>query len=50
VPLYSLTPALVAAALAAPGAVLETRIRGTGRDGTPACATVPLLMPWAPAG
>jgi hypothetical protein len=47
VPLYSLTPALVAAAIAAPGTVLETRIRGTGRDGTPACATVPLLAPWA---
>jgi hypothetical protein len=25
----------------------ELRIRGTGRDGTPACATVPLLAPWA---
>jgi len=49
VPLYSMSPALVAAALAAPGSVLETRIRGTGRDGTPACATVPLLTPWAPA-
>ena len=49
VPLYSMTPALVAAAIAAPGTVLETRIRGTGRDGTPACATVPLLAPWAPA-
>lgn len=49
VPLYSMTPELVAAAIAAPGTVLETRIRGTGRDGTPACATVPLLAPWAPA-
>jgi hypothetical protein len=47
VPLYSMTPALVAAAIAAPGAVLETRVRGTGRDGSPACATVPLLVPWA---
>jgi hypothetical protein len=49
VPLYSMTPALLTAALAAPGTVLETRIKGSGRDGTPACATVPLLMPWAPA-
>jgi len=49
VPLYSLTPALLAAAIAKPGTVLETRIKGTGRDGSPACATVPLLAPWAPA-
>lgn len=49
VPLYSMTSALIAAALAAPGTVLETRIRGIGRDGTPACATVTLLVPWAPA-
>jgi hypothetical protein len=49
IPLYSMTPALVAKAIAAPGTVLETSIRGTGRDGTPACATVPLLAPWAPA-
>ena len=41
VPLYSMTPA--------PDTVLETRIRGIGRDGTPACATVPLLVPWVPA-
>jgi len=46
VPLYSITPALVASVLAAPGALLETRIQGKGRDGTPACATVPLLQPW----
>lgn len=26
-----------------PGAALEARIRGTGRDGSPCCATVPLL-------
>jgi hypothetical protein len=49
IPLYSMTPELVVAALAKPGTVLETRIKGTGRDGTPACATVPLLAPWAPA-
>jgi hypothetical protein len=49
VPLYSITPALVSSALATPGALLETRISGTGRDGTPACATVPLLQPWTRA-
>ena len=49
VPLYSMTKALVRAAIATPGTVLETSIRGTGRDGSPACATVPLLAPWAPA-
>lgn len=47
VPLYSITPALLDDALAAPGGVLATRIAGTGRDGSPACATVPLLTPWA---
>jgi hypothetical protein len=47
VPLYSVTPELVAEALAKTGALLATRINGTGRDGTPACATVPLLAPWA---
>jgi hypothetical protein len=25
---------------------LETRVLGRGRDGSPACATVPLLEPW----
>lgn len=38
-----ITPALVDQTLATPGAVLEARIQGTGRDGTPCCATVPLL-------
>jgi hypothetical protein len=38
-----ITPALVAETLATPGAVLEARIAGTGRDGTPCCATIPLL-------
>jgi hypothetical protein len=47
VPLYSIAPELVAAALSTSGAVLETKINGIGRDGTPACATVRLLEPWA---
>ncbi len=34
---------LVDAALGTPGAVLQARIEGTGRDGGPACASVPLL-------
>lgn len=29
-----------------PGAVLKVTVSGTGRDGTPACATVPLLGGW----
>jgi hypothetical protein len=47
VPLYSIAPALVAEALAGTGSVMSASIRGTGRDGTPACATVPLVAPWA---
>ncbi len=34
---------LLRAVGATPGACLEARIAGTGRDGGPACATVPLL-------
>ncbi len=43
VPLTGIPPALLARARATPGAVLEARIAGTGRDGGPACASVPLL-------
>ena len=43
VPLTGITSTLVAAALASPGLVIEARIEGTGPDGGPACATVPLL-------
>lgn len=43
VPLAGITRAQVEETLATPGAVLEARIQGTGRDGGPACATVPLL-------
>ncbi|HEV7590563.1 MAG TPA: DUF5990 family protein [Longimicrobium sp.] len=35
--------ALIEEVLGTPGAVLEARIRGAGRDGGPCCATVPLL-------
>jgi hypothetical protein len=34
---------LVEQVLAGPGVVLEGRIAGTGRDGGPACASVPLI-------
>jgi hypothetical protein len=30
----------------AKGGVLETQIEGTGRDGGPACGTVPLIGRW----
>ena len=43
VALAGITPAVLAAWRATPGAVLEARIAGTARDGGPACATVPLL-------
>lgn len=34
---------LIEETLATPGAVLEARIAGTGRDGTPCCASVKLV-------
>ncbi|HET7462894.1 MAG TPA: DUF5990 family protein [Longimicrobium sp.] len=43
VKLSGITRELVDAALAEAGAVLEARFGGVGRDGGPACATVPLL-------
>ena len=43
VPLGGITSDLIEAALAAGDVVLEARIEGTGRDGGPACASVPLL-------
>src|SRR5690242_10619647 len=43
VPLTSISWELIEQVLSTPDAVLEARIAGTGRDGGPACATVPLL-------
>jgi Family of unknown function (DUF5990) len=43
VKLGTITRDMVKAALRDPGAVLEARFEGTGPDGTPSCATVPLL-------
>lgn len=47
VPLAGITPALVQAALDAPRGMLAATIAGTGRDGGPACASVPLLSAWS---
>ena len=43
IPLAGLTAALLDRWRTTPGAWLEARVAGTGRDGGPACATVPLL-------
>lgn len=45
IPFRGITPQLVEELERTPGAVLEVRIAGTGRDGGPACASVPLLEP-----
>ena len=37
-------------ALLTPGAVIAATLPGRGRDGTPACATVRPLTPWASIG
>jgi len=47
VPLSGITWELIERALSAPGVVLEAQIKGTGKDGGPACATVPLLGGWS---
>jgi hypothetical protein len=41
--LAGIDSALLKKALAAPDATLEAEIEGTGKDGGPACATVPVL-------
>ena len=46
VPLAGVTWALIDEVLATRGGVLEAQIAGTGRDGGPACATVPLAQAW----
>lgn len=46
VPLSGISSQLVRLALRTPHGILEARIAGTGRDGGPACATVPLLSQW----
>jgi hypothetical protein len=46
IPLTGITRDMVRRASAAGGAVLEARIRGTGRDGSPACASVKDFAGW----
>jgi hypothetical protein len=46
VPLAGVTWALIEQAISTPGGVIEAQIAGTGRDGGPACATVPLAHGW----
>jgi hypothetical protein len=45
IPLQEITWALIKKAIK-PGHTLTARIQGTGKDGGPACATVPLLDGW----
>jgi hypothetical protein len=46
VPLSGITAVLIRAALDS-ASVLQASIRGTGKDGGPSCATIPLLSDWA---
>jgi len=46
VPLTAVNASLIRQAAARSGAVIEAQIAGTGSDGGPACATVPLLSGW----
>jgi hypothetical protein len=46
VPLGGLTWALLRSARRKRGAVVEARIDGEGREGGPACGTVPLVGSW----
>ena len=46
IPLAGLTWPLIEGVWKKPGARLEARYQGTGKDGGPACATVPLLGGW----
>jgi hypothetical protein len=46
IPLSGITPDMIRRASAAGGAVLEACVPGTGRDGTPACASVKAFEGW----
>jgi len=46
VPLRDITWEMVGKALSDGGLVLETRVSGTGKDGTPSCATVKPFSGW----
>lgn len=46
IPLSGVASSLIEQAASSPNAVIEAQIAGTGRDGGPACATVPLVSGW----
>ena len=46
VPLSGISSRIVQSVLSTPYDIVEAHIAGTGRDGGPACATVPLLSEW----
>ena len=46
IPLRGITAKMIASVLKKPALLLEASIRGTAKDGGPACATVPLLPDW----
>ena len=46
IPLTGITEDMIRRASGAGGAVLEARVPGTGRDGTPACASVKEFAGW----
>jgi len=46
VPLYVITWELINELSANPGSVLQTRVPGKGKDGTPNCATVKPFAGW----
>jgi hypothetical protein len=46
IPLTGITSDMIRRADSGKGAVLETRVQGTGRDGTPACASVKDFGGW----
>ena len=47
IPLADITWALIKKVRSTPGQRLIARIQGTGKDGGPVCATVPLIEGWA---
>jgi hypothetical protein len=49
VPLTGITSKLIQQVSSATNCVLEARVRGTGRDGGPSCASVKDFQGWTPA-
>ena len=47
IPLTGITPDMIRRASSGKGALLETRVQGTGPDGTPACASVKGFGGWS---